>query len=154
MKSLRLPRRSLVVLAWMALAGAIQPLFAVDTGVDVAAIRSLLQSAFDKPDALLNVEPVTVGSTFAVAGWRQGERGGRALLRREHGQWTVVLCSGDPLRHEAGLIEAGVPKEEAAHLAAAIATAEDAFDKEAIRSFSSFEGTVDMTAHPHKSHHP
>ncbi len=154
MKSLRLPRRSLAVLAWMALSGAILPLFAADPAADTAAIRSILKAAFDKPHAPLSVEPVTVGATYAVAGWRQGARGGRALLRTDGGAWRVVLCSGDPLRHQAGLVDAGVPADEARLLAAGIATAEAKLDEDSRRLLSTFEGTVDMTVHPHSPHHP
>jgi hypothetical protein len=138
----------------MALSGAILPLFAADPAADTVAIRSILKAAFDKPDAPLVVEPVTVGVTYAVAGWRQGARGGRALLRQHDSHWTVVLCSGDPLRHEAGLVEAGVPAEEARSLADGIASAEAKLDDESRRLLSTFEGTVDMTAHPHSPHHP
>jgi hypothetical protein len=154
MKSLRLPRRSLAVLAWMALSSAILPLFAADPAADMAAIRSILKAAFDRPDAPLAVEPVTVGTSHAVAGWRQGARGGRALLREHGGTWSVVLCSGDPLRHEAGLVEAGVPADEARMLAAGIASAEAKLDDETRGLLSTFEGTVNMTAHPHSPHHP
>lgn len=145
---------ALAVLVWMALSGAILPLFAADPAADAAAIRSILKAAFDKPDAPLSVEPVTVGATYAVAGWRQGARGGRALLRQDGGAWSVVLCSGDPLRHEAGLVEAGVPADEARSLAAGIASAEAMLDEDSRRLLSTFEGTVDMTAHPHSPHHP
>jgi hypothetical protein len=138
----------------MALLGAIPPLFGADLAADTAAIRSILKAAFDKPDAPLMVEPVTVGATFAVAGWRQGPRGGRALLRQHHGAWSVVLCSGDPLRHEAGLVEAGVPADEARSLAASISSAEAKLDEDSRRLLSTFEGTVDMTAHPHSANHP
>jgi hypothetical protein len=138
----------------MALSGAILPLFAADPAADAAAIRSILKTAFDKPEATLFVEPVTLGATHAVAGWRQGARGGRALLRQHGGTWSVVLCSGDPLRHEAGLVEAGVPADEARMLAAGIASAEAKLDEHARELLSNFERTFDMTAHPHSPHHP
>lgn len=163
MRSLRLARidrvvLALAVLAWMALSGAIPPLFAADPAADKAAIRSILKAAFDKPDLPLSVEPVTVGATYAVAGWRQGPRGGRALLRQHGSTWSVVLCSGDPLRHEAGLVDAGVPADEARSLAAGIASAEAKLDEDSRRLLSTFEGTVDMTAHTHTHahtpHHP
>lgn len=138
----------------MALSGAILPLFAADPVADVSAIRSILKAAFDKPDAPLSVAPVTLGATHAVAGWRQGARGGRALLREHGGTWSVVLCSGDPLRHEAGLVEAGVPADEARMLAAGLASAEAKLDDETRRLLSTFEGTVNMTAHPHSPQNP
>ncbi len=154
MRSLRLLRRPFAIAAWMALSGAILPHFAADPAADAAAIRSILAAAFDKPELPLSVEPVTLGATYAVAGWRQGARGGRALLRRHDGHWRVELCSGDPLRHEAGLVDAGVPADEARSLATGIASAEARLEEESRRLLSTFEGTVDMTTHPHSPHHP
>ena len=154
MRSLRLPRRPFAVLAWMALSGAIHPLFAADPASDVAAIQSLLKLAFEKPDAPLVVDPVTVGKTHAVAGWRQQQRGGRALLKQQGASWTIVLCSGEPLTRADGLMEAGVPADEARALASGIARQEARLDDGARRMLSSFEGTVDMTSHSLPSHHP
>jgi hypothetical protein len=139
----------------MALSGAIHPLFAADPDSDVAAIQSLLRSAFETPDAPLVVEPVTVGTTHAVAGWRQQQqRGGRALLKQQGASWTIVLCSGEPLTRADGLMEAGVPADEARVLASGIARQEARLDNVARSLLSSFEGTVDMTTHSRPSHHP
>ena len=149
MRTLRLRRHCVAILAWMALLGAIQSNFADSRPADAVAIRSLLKAAFEKPDAPLSVEPIVVGTAYAVAGWRQQDRGGRALLRQHHGIWSVVVCSGDPLRHAAGLVEAGVSEDEARRLASDIATAEAALDPHARHLLSTFEGTVDMSAHPH-----
>lgn len=152
MRFLRFPRRPFAVLAWMALLSAIQPLFADDPSADVNAIRSLLKAAFDKPDAPLEVQSIAVASTHAVAGWRQGPRGGRALLRKQVSGWTVVLCSGEPLTRASGLVEAGVPAGEAHDLASGVRAQDSKLDDDSRRLLSSFEGTVSMTDGPHAPH--
>ena len=71
------------------------PVHAAD---DPAAIRQALMQAFDKPHARLSVEPVVVVGQHAVAGWAQGERGGRALLYRHGTAWQIAACAGDALK--------------------------------------------------------
>ncbi|MBX3568710.1 MAG: copper uptake system-associated protein [Rhizobiaceae bacterium] len=44
---------------------------------DAGAIKHLMMATFDKPDSRLSVEPVMVSRDLAVAGWSQGEMGGR-----------------------------------------------------------------------------
>ena len=89
---------ALASLAWMALAGAIHTAQAEPALKDAASIRALMASTWDKPDAKLIVDPVVINAGYAVASWTQGNRGGRALLRKNGNHWAVVLCSGDPLR--------------------------------------------------------
>jgi hypothetical protein len=60
-------------------------------------------ATFDKPEAPLIVEPIVVQGDLAVAGWAQGEMGGRALLRRKGTAWQLALCSGDALKQAAAL---------------------------------------------------
>ena len=38
-------------------------------------ITHVMKAQFDTPENPLTVEPVTVGGDFAVAGWRQGDKG-------------------------------------------------------------------------------
>jgi hypothetical protein len=131
----------------MALCGAILPA-AADTDDDAAAIRALIVHTWDKPGARLVVEPIVVVGEHAVAGWTQvsgeSERGGRALLRKHGGAWTVVLCSGDALKHAEMLTEAGVPSEAAVRIAAALATAEHGLDPARVKLLSTFEGVMRM----------
>jgi hypothetical protein len=50
-------------------------------------------ATFDEPDHRLEVAPVAVVGDNAVAGWVQGNQGGRALLRKRNGKWVLILCS-------------------------------------------------------------
>jgi hypothetical protein len=134
---------------WIAVLGAISviclanPAFADDTS-DKAAVRSLLMATFDKPGARLTVEPVTVEGDLAVAGWAQGDMGGRALLRKKDGTWTLTLCSGDALKDAAGLKTFGLSAEAADALSAEIVAAEAKLDPALVAKFSTFDGVVMM----------
>lgn len=121
---------------------------------DEAAIVTLMVKSFDRPDAGLEVEPVVVAGDHAVAGWSQGPLAGRALLRREHGGWRIVLCAGDAIRSADGLKHVGVPARAAASLATRLAEAEQSVAPERLRAFAGFGETVFMDggAHPPAAH--
>lgn len=111
---------------------------------DRAAITAAMKKTWDRPNAPLRVVPVTVKGDTAVAGWMQGDMGGRALLRQHHGTWRLVLCAGDALTQAAFLREAGLSEADARDLAKAVVAAEAKL-KPAERSLlAKFEGTVMM----------
>jgi hypothetical protein len=116
------------------------------------AISGMLHRMFDKPDAMLTVAPIVVSGDHAIADWAQGEMGGRALLRRRHSQWSIVLCTGDEIKTQDAMIKAGVPTEDASSLARDLANAEAALDPKQRAQFSRFEGLLMMdgeSKHPH-----
>jgi hypothetical protein len=118
---------------------------------DGDAIRHVLMSTFDKPEARLQVEPVVVVGNHALAGWAQGERGGRAMLYRHGGHWQVALCSGDGLKQAGLLRESGIEAADADALVAALAAAEANLPAALLAKFSSFDGLLRMDA---AGHHP
>ncbi|MBU1304386.1 MAG: copper uptake system-associated protein [Alphaproteobacteria bacterium] len=109
---------------------------------DTAAITGMLKGVFETPDAPLSVEPVVVSGEYAIAGWSQGEAGGRALLRKTASGWAVHLCAGDGLKDAGNLAAIGVPAADADALAAALASAEAHLDPALLAKFASFDGTV------------
>mgnify|MGYP001129383678 CR=1 FL=1 len=115
-----------------------------DAADSAGAIRHLMMSTFDRPDSRLSVEPVTVEGDIAVAGWAQGDMGGRALLRRKDGNWSLVLCSGDALRDPKALQTFGLPAAQADTLANAVVAAEAKLDPALLAKFASFDGVVMM----------
>ena len=139
---------------WIALFCAIHLCSFAHAGDDAGAIRALIGATWDKPESKVQTDPVVIAGDHAVASWTQGDHGGRALLRRAAGRWTVVLCSGDPLRQAAWLAEAGVPGPDAERIAAQLAAAEALVPTDRRSKFSLFEGTVsgDADAH-HPAHH-
>lgn len=140
----------------MALCGAIHSPSAALAHDDAHQIRILIGATWDKPDSKVETDPIVVSGAYAVASWTQGTHGGRALLRRgEKTGWSVVLCSGDPLREAGWLVEAGVPNADAVRLAADLAAAEANVPATRRALFSLFEGVVsgDNGAHDAPSQH-
>ena len=117
-------------------------------------IIHLLKGMFDMPENPLSVEPVVVVGDNAIAGWVQGERGGRALLWRIEGKWKVRLCSGDGLKDSKLLETANISPADAASLTSQLAVAESKLEATVLAKFSSFEGTMVIDAeaghHGHK----
>jgi hypothetical protein len=129
---------------------------AVAEPTDQAAVSNLLHSTFDRPEAALRVAPVVVAGNHAIAGWTQGDMGGRALLRRKQQTWELILCAGDGIKSRDALAKAGIPNSVAATLERELAAAEGKLDPGQVAMFSRFEGVLMMDGsgnHP-PSHHP
>jgi hypothetical protein len=144
----RLLKLTLTTLCALALAG---PAAAADSA-DQAHVRHLLMSTFDKPEARLQVEPIVVQGEHALAGWTQGERGGRALLRRQGKTWQITVCGGDGLKDPKALADAGIPAGDASRLLQALASAEGQLPAAQRAKFSTFDGLVRMDAHGRHPH--
>lgn len=117
---------------------------ALSNNADEDAVRHLLHSTFDKSGARLVVEPVVVTNDYAIAGWTQGDMGGRALLQNKHGRWTLILCAGDGIKTADALRHAGIPPNTASDLVLALAKAEQGVLPERLAMFARFEGLVRM----------
>lgn len=122
---------------------------------EAQTIRHLLMTQFDRPREPLTVAPIVVAGDIAIAGWAQGEQGGRALLRRQSNVWKIALCAGDALKDAAILVQVGVSPDTATRLAASLQSAEGALAPDYVARLSRFDGIVTMNddeAHP--SDHP
>lgn len=130
------------------------------TGDAVIDITAKLKAMFETEGHPLAVEPVVVTGDWAIAGWTQDGRGGRALLKRKAEGWGIHLCSGDSLKQAAALHQIGIPEGDAEHLAHHLAEAEKGLSAETLALFSSFEGTVMIegpegeAGHAHGDHKP
>lgn len=145
---MRIPLNHVVIGALAVLAASCAP---PPESHDAADIGAMMHATFDRPDAPLIAEPIVVSGDYAVADWTQGERGGRALIKRTEGEWRIVLCAGDGIRTAAGMQGAGVPIEHAQDLARKLADAERHVPAERVHSMASFEGIVRMdgaSGHP------
>jgi hypothetical protein len=110
------------------------------------AIEHVMKAQFDKPEAPLTVVPVTIESDYAIAGWIQKDRGGRALLKAEGGKWTIRVCAGDGLLRVSTLEMAGVSGPIAKRLAEKVAAAEKRLPVDQVKKFSLFEGVLKIEA--------
>jgi hypothetical protein len=127
--------------------------------LDQSAISNLLHTTFDRPEAPLTIAPIVVAGDHAIAGWVQGDMGGRALLRKREQNWVLILCAGDGIKSRDALVQAGIPNREAATLEHDLAAAEAKLPQQQVSMFSRFEGIMMMEAegsHPpiHNSAHP
>ena len=124
---------------------------------ETAAVTAHLKALFNRPEAPLQVNPVVVEGGRAVAGWVQGNMGGRALLQKRQGAWEVVICAGDSLRDPATYVLNGMDEAAAVRLAAKVRSAEAALPAATVHQFSLFSGSVrgqDHTGHKHTQQQP
>jgi hypothetical protein len=112
--------------------------------VDESAISELLHTTFDRPEAPLTIAPIVVGGNYAIAGWTQGDMGGRALLRRKEQNWILILCAGDGIKSRGGLVQAGIPIQDAVALERDLAAAEAKLPPQQRSMLSRFEGVMMM----------
>ena len=119
---------------------------------DEQSIEHAMKVLFDKPGAPLKVAPVNVEGTYAVAGWIQNDRGGRALLKKSNGKWSIQVCGGDGLRQSSSLTMTGMDQASASRLAQKIAAAESQMPAVHVKKFALFEGVVKVDGGAHDPH--
>jgi hypothetical protein len=125
------------------------------SGEEEAPIARVMRDTWERPDAPLDIDPVVALDGYAIAGWSQGDQGGRALLQKHGGVWQVVLCSGDQLREASAVKDAGVPQATAERLTEKLRKAEDVLPIERRKQLSLFQGLVTMSErHPGGYHKP
>jgi hypothetical protein len=137
-----------------ALAAGSSVCFAEPVGADQSSISRLLHGMFDKPTETLSVEPIMISGNHAIADWAQGEMGGRALLRRQHQSWTLILCAGDGIKSKEALLKAGVPAADAERLERDMTVAEAELAPGKAAMFSRFEGLVMIDDKGTSTRHP
>ncbi|MES2194403.1 MAG: copper uptake system-associated protein [Pseudomonadota bacterium] len=147
-----LSRLALAAVLALSISSIGSPTHAADS--DEISISTLLHEMFDKPGEALTVEPVMVSSDHAIAGWVQGQMGGRALLRRQQRSWSIILCAGDGIKSREALTKAGVPVADALKLESDMIAAEARLAPEKVAMFSRFEGLVVMDGKENSAHHP
>jgi hypothetical protein len=116
---------------------------------DAQAIEHNMKKLFDKPDAPLAVAPVTIEGDYAMAGWIQSGKGGRALLKKEKGQWSIQVCGGDGLKKASALSQTGMPSATAERLVAKVQTAEAKLSADQLQKLSMFDGIVKVEPAAH-----
>jgi hypothetical protein len=115
-------------------------------------IATLLSSTFDNPTAKVKTSPIVVEGDIAIADWIQGEKGGRALLKKSKDKWEITACGGGGFKHPEALIQAGVQQSVANRLTTKLADAEKKLSAKQIQMFDSFGETVSMDR-GHDNHH-
>ncbi|TXH87376.1 MAG: copper uptake system-associated protein [Rhodoferax sp.] len=146
-----------IAIQWVFAAVALLGLgYSYAQGADSAAVEAVMKKQFDRPDAPLKVAPVTIVNDLAIAGWLQGDRGGRALLLKGHGAWVITVCAGDGLKDIKVLESTGMSYSTAKQLAIEVVRSESKLSEETRQRFASFEGFMKIdasSAHGHGAHH-
>ena len=105
-------------------------------------ITMVMKQLFEKPNSPLTVVPISVEGDYAVAGWVQGGRGGRAFLQKDKNQWAIAVCGGSGLTQADVMQSIGMKGDAAARLAAAVVAAEGKLNADKRKLFDGFEGMV------------
>ena len=127
-----------------------------ETLTDEAQIQAVIGKTYDKPNNKVNTTPVSVADDFAIADWTQGERGGRALMKRINGNWEILACGNDGLKDTKSLIKAGMSEKTALTIIKKLTDLEKSEDPKRLAKFNLF-GTPNDPIHkneddPHKHH--
>lgn len=107
-------------------------------------IRALISNTFDQPNLKVKTDPIVIEGKVAIADWAQGQKGGRALLRRKHDDWEIIACGGSGFKDSGSIAAIGISKEIAQNIAVKLSTAEAKLTTEQIKQFDSFDGVVNM----------
>lgn len=124
-----------------------------DVDTAQSQIKAVISSIYDKPDAKVEADPIVVSGDYAVADWIQGNRGGRALLHRINGKWTIAACGANDLQKVKTLTDAGIPLKTAKALASHLSSAEKNISQERLKMFSLFGTKDDPASAEHHHNH-
>ena len=119
-------------------------------------IKALISKTFDQPNLKVQTAPIVIEGKVALADWTQGQKGGRALLRRKHADWEIIACGGAGFKDPSAIAVAGISKEIANNITAKLKTAETVLSPQKIKQLDSFDGVVTMghgTQHGSDSKH-
>jgi uncharacterized protein YcnI len=119
---------------------------------DLNDITHVLKAEFDTPETPLTVAPVVVSGEWAIAGWSQDGRGGRALMKKDTDGWYVHMCGGEPFKHAKTLSQIGLSREAAISIAADLAKAEQKLGAETIALYDSFGEAIEIGKTGHGGH--
>lgn len=107
-------------------------------------IQAIISKTFDLPNLKVKTNPIVIEGKVAIDDWTQGQKGGRALLRRKHDEWEIIACGGSGFKSSNGISEAGISREIAQNITAKLATAEAKLSTQQVKQFDSFDGVVNM----------
>jgi hypothetical protein len=145
--------RKYLIACWLGLMQLVAAAPALAQGHDAHLISAAMKQQFDRPEAPLTVAPIVVEGDYAVAGWLQGGRGGRAFLQKDKDHWSIALCGGTGLTQADVLQSTGMTAAAASKLATAVRAAESSLGANQRRLFDSFEGMLKIdAAQPHGQH--
>jgi hypothetical protein len=107
-------------------------------------IKALISKTFDQPNLKVQITPIVIEGKVAIADWTQGQKGGRALLRRKHADWEIIACGGAGFKDPNAIAAVGISKEIANNITAKLKVAEAVLVPQKIKQLDSFGDVVTM----------
>ena len=80
----------------------------IAASTDQIEIINTISRIYDKPNLKVTTNPISINENFAIADWTQGDRGGRALLKKDNGHWAIITCGADEIKDLKNLKDAGI----------------------------------------------
>ena len=147
-------KKSLLAIIGLLIAGlSLSLVCAVAEAKETTAIEMALKLQWDKPNHPIRVPVIVIQGDYAIADWIQEQRGGRALLKRDQQNWQTLICGDANMKQVGNLVSAGVSREDAKHLAAALEQEEKRLSDADKALIDSFKGIVDLLKEPqHHAH--
>ena len=145
-QAINTPARAILSIVFMVFSAILLNTHAMAQDGDAGQIRHVMMAQFDKPTDRLSVDAIVVKGDFAVAGWIQSGRGGRAVLVKEKGKWVINVCGGDGLKSAEALAQTGMPAATAQALAKDLAAVEAKLSPDMLKKFAMFDGIVKVGA--------
>ena len=145
-QAINTPARAVFSIIFMVFSAILLNTHAMAQDGDAGQIRHVMMAQFDKPTDRLSVDAIVVKGDFAVAGWIQSGRGGRAVLVKEKGKWVINVCGGDGLKSAEALAQTGMPAATAQALAKDLAAVEAKLSPDMLKKFAMFDGIVKVGA--------
>lgn len=107
-------------------------------------IKELISKTFDQPKNPVKTNPIVIEGKVAIADWTQGQKGGRALLKRKHHDWEIIACGGAGFKDASNIAAAGISKKIASNITTKLSIAESKLPPQLVKQFDSFDGVVNM----------
>jgi hypothetical protein len=115
---------------------------AIAPGQDPARLAKAQAALRDVLGADTTVGPAAFAGNAAVLSWSVAGEAGRAFLRENAGEWSVIVLSGESLRLAATFRALGMSPRLATELEASIAAAEADLDATQRAAHDAFTGTL------------
>ena len=116
------------------------------TGADLEQIHGHMNRTWHSHQHPLTLGPTHIAGDFAVADWWHQGKGGRAVFKRSHQQWQLVLCGGAGILQKTLWQQLGMTPAAAADFVRALQHAEQAVSATDKALLDAFGATVNMHA--------
>ena len=114
------------------------------TGTDLEQIHGHMNRTWHSHEHPLTLGPTHIAGDFAAADWWHQGKGGRAVFKRSHQQWQLVLCGGAGILQKTLWQQLGMTPAAAADFVRALQSAEQAVSVTDKALLDAFGATVNM----------